>query len=112
MQHFGIKVSIIEPGFFKTAVTSPDVIDANLRRLWTRLPQDVKDSYGTTYIDECKKKISMKGKPVLVLVTESSSLVLNLIPDRILIKTVQDCFIYPLPYCDWTLVYLSFFFFI
>lgn len=55
MQHFGIKVSIIEPGFFKTAVTSPDVIDANLRRLWTRLPQDVKDSYGTTYIDEYMK---------------------------------------------------------
>uniref|UniRef100_A0A672YD83 Retinol dehydrogenase 1 n=1 Tax=Sphaeramia orbicularis TaxID=375764 RepID=A0A672YD83_9TELE len=46
MQHFGINVSIIEPGFFKTAVTRPDLIEADLRRLWTRLPQDVKDSYG------------------------------------------------------------------
>uniref|UniRef100_A0A672YG19 Retinol dehydrogenase 1 n=1 Tax=Sphaeramia orbicularis TaxID=375764 RepID=A0A672YG19_9TELE len=40
MQHFGINVSIIEPGFFKTAVTRPDLIEADLRRLWTRLPQD------------------------------------------------------------------------
>uniref|UniRef100_A0A3Q3KXQ3 Retinol dehydrogenase 1 n=1 Tax=Mastacembelus armatus TaxID=205130 RepID=A0A3Q3KXQ3_9TELE len=41
MQHFGIKVSIIEPGFFKTGVTQLDLIEADLRRLWTRLPQDM-----------------------------------------------------------------------
>lgn len=52
MQHFGIKVSIIEPGFFKTAVTSPKMIESDLKRLWERLPQDVKDSYGTTYLQE------------------------------------------------------------
>ncbi|XP_004557740.1 retinol dehydrogenase 7 [Maylandia zebra] len=55
MQHFGINVSIIEPGFFKTNVTRIDLIDANLRRLWSRLPQDVKDSYGATYFDEYVK---------------------------------------------------------
>lgn len=54
MQHFGIKVSIIEPGFFKTAVTRLDLIDADLRRLWTRLPQDVKNSYGAAYCEECE----------------------------------------------------------
>lgn len=54
MQNFGINVSIIEPGFFKTNVTRIDLIDANLRRLWSRLPQDVKDSYGATYFDECE----------------------------------------------------------
>lgn len=58
MQHFGIKVSIIEPGFFKTAVTRLDLIEADLRRLWTRIPQDVKDSYGVTYFDDCKWKCS------------------------------------------------------
>uniref|UniRef100_A0A8C3AXP6 Retinol dehydrogenase 1 n=1 Tax=Cyclopterus lumpus TaxID=8103 RepID=A0A8C3AXP6_CYCLU len=52
MHPFGIKVSIIEPGFFKTAVTRLDLIEADLRRLWTRLPQDVKDSYGETYFDD------------------------------------------------------------
>uniref|UniRef100_A0A8C6UNY8 Retinol dehydrogenase 1 n=1 Tax=Neogobius melanostomus TaxID=47308 RepID=A0A8C6UNY8_9GOBI len=52
MQPFGIKVSIIEPGFFKTAVTSSKMIEGDLKRLWDRLPQDVKDSYGTTYLQE------------------------------------------------------------
>ncbi|XP_067459619.1 retinol dehydrogenase 1 [Thunnus thynnus] len=55
MQHFGIKVSIIEPGFFKTAVTRLDLIEADLRRLWARVPQDVKDSYGATYFDDYLK---------------------------------------------------------
>ncbi|XP_068560406.1 retinol dehydrogenase 1 [Cebidichthys violaceus] len=55
MHRFGIKVSIIEPGFFKTGVTRLDLIEADLRRLWTRLPQDVKDSYGKTYFDDYVK---------------------------------------------------------
>ncbi|XP_039674602.1 retinol dehydrogenase 1 isoform X1 [Perca fluviatilis] len=55
MQHFGIKVSIIEPGFFKTGVTSLDLIEADQRRLWSCLPQDVKDSYGDTYLDDYVK---------------------------------------------------------
>ncbi|XP_067109290.1 retinol dehydrogenase 1 [Osmerus mordax] len=55
MQHFGVKVSIIEPGFFKTGVTRLDLIEADLKRLWDRLPQDVKDSYGENYLDEYVK---------------------------------------------------------
>lgn len=55
MQHFGVKVSIIEPGFFKTAVTRADLIVADLKRLWTRLPQDVKDSYGATFFNDYVK---------------------------------------------------------
>lgn len=56
MEPFGIKVSIIEPGFFKTNVTRLDLIEADLRRLWSRLPQEVKDSYGPTYFDDCEWK--------------------------------------------------------
>ncbi|XP_071330256.1 retinol dehydrogenase 1 [Trachinotus anak] len=55
MQHFGIKVSIIEPGFFKTGVTRLDFIEADLQRLWTRLPQDAKASYGATYFEDYLK---------------------------------------------------------
>lgn len=54
MQHFGIKVSIIEPGFFKTGVTRLDLIEADLKRLWACVPQDVKASYGATYFDDCE----------------------------------------------------------
>ncbi|XP_047456659.1 retinol dehydrogenase 1 [Mugil cephalus] len=55
MRHFGIKVSIIEPGFFRTEVTRLDLIEADLKRLWTRLPQEIRDSYGATYLDEYVK---------------------------------------------------------
>lgn len=54
MKHFGVKVSIIEPGFFKTAVTRLDLIEADLQRLWDRLPSDVRESYGSKYLEECK----------------------------------------------------------
>ncbi|XP_061696982.1 retinol dehydrogenase 1 isoform X2 [Syngnathoides biaculeatus] len=55
MKHFGIQVSIIEPGFFKTNVTRLDLIEADLKRLWTRLPQEVKRTYGETYFDDYVK---------------------------------------------------------
>uniref|UniRef100_UPI0037E758A9 retinol dehydrogenase 1 n=1 Tax=Semicossyphus pulcher TaxID=241346 RepID=UPI0037E758A9 len=55
MKEFGVKVSIIEPGFFKTGVTQLDLIEPDLRRLWARLPQGVKDSYGATYFDDYLK---------------------------------------------------------
>lgn len=54
MQGFGIKVSIVEPGFFKTNVTRLDLIEADLRRLWDRLPRSVRDSYGPAYFDDCE----------------------------------------------------------
>ncbi|NWT21656.1 RDH7 dehydrogenase, partial [Vireo altiloquus] len=37
MRHFGVKVSIIEPGFFKTNVTDLDSLEASLRQRWERL---------------------------------------------------------------------------
>nr|XP_046216961.1 retinol dehydrogenase 1 isoform X2 [Oncorhynchus gorbuscha] len=55
MQHFGVKVSIIEPGFFKTGVTRLDLIEADLQRLWNRLPEEVKHSYGPKFFDEYVK---------------------------------------------------------
>ncbi|MEQ2221571.1 hypothetical protein ILYODFUR_017243 [Ilyodon furcidens] len=49
--YFGIKVCIIEPGFFKTAVTSLDPIERELHRLWNQLSPEVKASYGEKYLD-------------------------------------------------------------
>ena len=54
MSHFGIKVSILEPGFFQTAVTRHDLMEENLRALWDRLPQDVREAYGPKYVEQCK----------------------------------------------------------
>lgn len=53
MQHFGLKVSIIEPGFFKTRVTDLDLIEAELKTRWGSLPADVRRSYGDSYLEEC-----------------------------------------------------------
>nr|XP_005997700.2 PREDICTED: dehydrogenase/reductase SDR family member 9 [Latimeria chalumnae] len=51
MQYFGLKVSIIEPGFFKTGVTSLAAIEKDLLRLWGRLTPEVRDSYGNKYFE-------------------------------------------------------------
>ncbi|KAI7791114.1 putative 11-cis retinol dehydrogenase [Triplophysa rosa] len=52
IQYFGIKVCIIEPGFFKTQVTSLEPIERELHRLWNQLPTEVKESYGDKYLDK------------------------------------------------------------
>ncbi|XP_063070679.1 dehydrogenase/reductase SDR family member 9 [Engraulis encrasicolus] len=51
MAPFGVKVLCIEPGFFKTSVTDTSMILKNLNGLWNRLPQEVKDEYGSNYLD-------------------------------------------------------------
>ncbi|XP_076858809.1 retinol dehydrogenase 7-like [Brachyhypopomus gauderio] len=65
MAPFGVKVLCIEPGFFKTGVTDTDVIQKSAQKLWDRLPQDVKDSYGSDYMD--RVKVMMKKKFVKML---------------------------------------------
>ncbi|XP_075036805.1 retinol dehydrogenase 16-like [Mixophyes fleayi] len=62
MQHFGMKVSIIEPGFFKTGVTSLEIIEKDLHRLWNRLAPDLRYSYGDKYFDQYLKvqRLSLK----------------------------------------------------
>ncbi|XP_034041905.1 retinol dehydrogenase 7-like [Thalassophryne amazonica] len=54
-QPFGIKMTITEPGYFKTGPTQMDVIEADLRRPWNCFPQDVKDLYGETHINNYVK---------------------------------------------------------
>ncbi|XP_007894885.1 retinol dehydrogenase 5 [Callorhinchus milii] len=52
MQYSGVRVSIIEPGFFKTAMTNLEGIEKDLDRLWGRLAPDVRESYGQQYFDK------------------------------------------------------------
>lgn len=54
MAPFGVKVLCIEPGFFRTTVTDTDIICKNVRMLWHRLPQDVKDDYGPDFLEKSK----------------------------------------------------------
>lgn len=55
VQHFGVKVCIIEPGFFKTAVTNLDSIEKSLQQLWDQMPSETRKSYGDTYYKKYMK---------------------------------------------------------
>ncbi|KAM6935012.1 dehydrogenase/reductase SDR family member 9 [Xenentodon cancila] len=57
---FGVKVVCIEPGFFKTSVTDTEMLKKNLRMLWDRLPQDVKDDYGDNYMQIALKVLDTR----------------------------------------------------
>lgn len=56
MQHFGVKVSIVEHGFFKAEEVNSDIIEKHLFKLWNRLIPEIRDSYGEKYLVECKQK--------------------------------------------------------
>lgn len=62
MAAFGVKVACIEPGFFKTNVTDTGLVRNNLRMLWNRLPQDVKDDYGAHFLDSSLEMLDERFK--------------------------------------------------
>ncbi|CAI9534052.1 unnamed protein product, partial [Staurois parvus] len=56
MREFGVKVSIIEPGAFRTpACVAVDSYINNLNRMWEKLPAHIKESYGEDYLKGCIK---------------------------------------------------------
>lgn len=60
MKPFGVQVLCIEPGFFKTTVTDSAVLGRNVKMLWDKMPQEVRDDYGPDYLD--KVDVVMKQK--------------------------------------------------
>uniref|UniRef100_A0A3P9LG81 Dehydrogenase/reductase (SDR family) member 9 n=1 Tax=Oryzias latipes TaxID=8090 RepID=A0A3P9LG81_ORYLA len=58
MAPFGVKVLLIEPGFFKTNVTDSKIQIESVKGLWERLPQEIKDDYGSDYLDKAVKLTS------------------------------------------------------
>nr|XP_057907085.1 dehydrogenase/reductase SDR family member 9 [Doryrhamphus excisus]XP_057907086.1 dehydrogenase/reductase SDR family member 9 [Doryrhamphus excisus] len=60
MKPFGVKVLCIEPGFFKTNVTDTAILSKNVKSLWDKLPQELRDDYGPDYLQKSLKIISDK----------------------------------------------------
>ncbi|NXA15018.1 RDH7 dehydrogenase, partial [Sapayoa aenigma] len=52
MQHFGVKLSIVEHGFFKAGVINSDIMEKYLFELWNRLTPEIRASYGEKYFVE------------------------------------------------------------
>ncbi|XP_016414134.1 dehydrogenase/reductase SDR family member 9 [Sinocyclocheilus rhinocerous] len=65
MAPFGVKVLCIEPGFFKTSITDSTVFESHLQRLWEKLPQEVKDEYGSDFIDKTMLVVKEKFEKML-----------------------------------------------
>ncbi|XP_062058087.1 short-chain dehydrogenase/reductase family 9C member 7 [Lepus europaeus] len=57
LHYFGVKVSIIEPGNYRTSILGKEKLEARLRKLWDRLPQETRDSYGEEYLHTYTQKL-------------------------------------------------------
>ncbi|NWV82657.1 RDH16 dehydrogenase, partial [Dasyornis broadbenti] len=50
MHNFGVKVCVIEPGYFKTLITNIENLEKNFLSAWKKLPEEIKTSYGENYL--------------------------------------------------------------
>ncbi|XP_076776671.1 17-beta-hydroxysteroid dehydrogenase type 6 [Arvicanthis niloticus] len=73
IQAFGVKVSIIEPGSFKTRMTDVESSIEKVKKAWEAAPEHVKESYGQQFFDDfCSttRRELMKCSTNLSLVTD------------------------------------------
>lgn len=57
LHYFGVKVSIIEPGNYRTDILGKESLEERMRKLWVRLPQETRDSYGEDYFRNYTDKL-------------------------------------------------------
>lgn len=62
ISHFGVKVAIIEPGYFKTAVTDTETISRSLQEKWDQASPEVKEVYGEKFLASSMKIIELMKK--------------------------------------------------
>uniref|UniRef100_A0A7N4PP90 Retinol dehydrogenase 16 n=1 Tax=Sarcophilus harrisii TaxID=9305 RepID=A0A7N4PP90_SARHA len=51
LYHFGVKVAMVEPGFFKTNITNEKIFSQSYHKLWDRLDPEVRQCYGQKFLD-------------------------------------------------------------
>ena len=51
LQHFGVKVSIVEPGYFRTGMTDVQKSSEAMKQVWKEVPAHIKDTYGQKFFD-------------------------------------------------------------
>lgn len=54
MKAFGVHVSCIEPGLFKTGLSDPIKATEKKLAIWKHLSPDIKQQYGEGYIEKSK----------------------------------------------------------
>ncbi|XP_075863518.1 retinol dehydrogenase 16-like [Microcebus murinus] len=55
---FGVKVAIIEPGFFKTNMSNTERVLLQVQEVWDRAPPEIKEIYGEKYLASYLKLLS------------------------------------------------------
>ncbi|XP_005397392.1 PREDICTED: retinol dehydrogenase 16-like isoform X1 [Chinchilla lanigera] len=73
LSYFGVKVAIIEPGFFKTNVTSSERLMSSFKKAWDQSSSEVKEIYGEKFLETCLKSLKVmeqKCNPDLSVVTD------------------------------------------
>ncbi|XP_054435909.1 short-chain dehydrogenase/reductase family 9C member 7 [Pteronotus mesoamericanus] len=58
LYYFGVKVSIIEPGNYRTSILGKDSMETRMKKLWEQLPQETRDSYGEEYFRIYTEKLT------------------------------------------------------
>ncbi|XP_064595490.1 17-beta-hydroxysteroid dehydrogenase type 6-like [Liolophura sinensis] len=57
MDKFGVRVITVEPGLYRTPISSPDyLVDMN-RKNWAETPTEIKEDYGQEYFDAFLKNL-------------------------------------------------------
>uniref|UniRef100_A0A8C6DYV9 Hydroxysteroid 17-beta dehydrogenase 6 n=1 Tax=Moschus moschiferus TaxID=68415 RepID=A0A8C6DYV9_MOSMO len=51
LQHFGVKVSMVEPGYFRTSMTDVQKFSELMKQTWKETPAHIKESYGQKFFD-------------------------------------------------------------
>ncbi|XP_068123618.1 retinol dehydrogenase 16-like isoform X2 [Hyperolius riggenbachi] len=60
---FGVKVSIIEPGYFRTAMSDSTALREKINSIWERASEEVRKSYGQNYFEKyCDSAFSGTSK--------------------------------------------------
>lgn len=57
MANFNVKVSIVEPGFFQTAITSWSFTNLDMERQWKNLPPELREEYGEKFFNKLKTRV-------------------------------------------------------
>ncbi|NXI52618.1 RDH2 dehydrogenase, partial [Chloroceryle aenea] len=52
MRRFGVKVSVIEPGYFKTEIINSENLENRFLAIWDKLSEETKAIYGDSYVKE------------------------------------------------------------